>query len=139
MKSLMVGIKNVLLWSYERGSWQYDILCLLIVATIFLVPSSFFGDRDRLPTEEARVRTETQANTASQYASNAFVTESKRDIGMNELRTFLNTKGKIELINTPREAIVLFLQNQVKQDVTDVSYEPYSNEYGEAGYRVRFR
>ncbi len=135
----MVGIKNVLLWSHERGSWQYDILCLLIVATIFLVPSSFFGDRDRLPTEESTGRTAVQANVASQFASNAFVTESKRDIEINELRTFLNMKGKIELINTPREAIVLFLQNQVKRDVTDVIYEPYSNEHGQAGYRVRFK
>jgi hypothetical protein len=47
MKSMLVGIKNVLLWSYARGTWQYDALCLLIVLTVFLVPSSFFGDRDR--------------------------------------------------------------------------------------------
>ena len=47
MKSFLIGIKNVLLWSYERGSWQYDVLCLLIVAAVFLVPSSYFGDRDR--------------------------------------------------------------------------------------------
>ena len=36
-----------MLWSYERGSWQYDLLCLLIVAAIFLIPGRYFGDRDR--------------------------------------------------------------------------------------------
>ncbi|HEV2667650.1 MAG TPA: hypothetical protein VG324_22235, partial [Blastocatellia bacterium] len=47
MKSFLIGIKNVLLWSYARGTWQYDALCLMIVLAVFLVPSRFFGDRDR--------------------------------------------------------------------------------------------
>lgn len=47
MRNFLIGIKNVLLWSYDRGSWQYDLLCLLIVAAIFLIPGRYFGDRDR--------------------------------------------------------------------------------------------
>ena len=47
MRNLLIGIRNVLLWSYDRGSWQYDVLCLLIVAAIFLIPGKYFGDRDR--------------------------------------------------------------------------------------------
>ena len=47
MKSIFVVIKNVILWSHERGTWQYDVLCLLIIGTVFLVPSKYFGDRDR--------------------------------------------------------------------------------------------
>jgi hypothetical protein len=47
MKSVLVGIKNIILWSYARGTWQYDALCLLIVLAVFLVPSRYFGDRDR--------------------------------------------------------------------------------------------
>lgn len=35
-------VKNILLWSYERGSWQYDVLCILILAFIFLTPSDWF-------------------------------------------------------------------------------------------------
>lgn len=39
----LMALKNVLLWSYERGTWQYDVLCLLILAFIFLTPSSWFN------------------------------------------------------------------------------------------------
>jgi hypothetical protein len=35
-------------WSYERGSWQYDIICALILAFIFITPSSWFHDRPTL-------------------------------------------------------------------------------------------
>jgi len=47
VRNFLIGIKNVLLWSYDRGSWQYDLLCLLIVAAVFLIPGRYFGDRDR--------------------------------------------------------------------------------------------
>lgn len=43
----MVGraIVRVLMWSYERGSWQYDVMCALIVVFILFVPRGFFrGD-----------------------------------------------------------------------------------------------
>ncbi|MBI2820682.1 MAG: hypothetical protein HYX74_00525 [Acidobacteria bacterium] len=38
-------VSNVLMWKYERGTWQYDIMCALIVAFIVCTPRSFFhGD-----------------------------------------------------------------------------------------------
>ena len=33
---------KILVWSYERGTVQYDIICVLILAFIFLVPPSCF-------------------------------------------------------------------------------------------------
>ena len=35
-------MKNIINWSYERGTWQYDVLCLLIIAFIFLTPKAWF-------------------------------------------------------------------------------------------------
>ncbi len=35
-------IKAVILWSYARNTWQYDVLCVLILAFIFLTPKSWF-------------------------------------------------------------------------------------------------
>jgi hypothetical protein len=34
--------RNILIWTYERGTLQYDIICALILAFIFLVPRSCF-------------------------------------------------------------------------------------------------
>ncbi len=47
-------MKRFLLWSFERGSAQYDVICVVILAFIFLTPASLFNDRPdfmRVPTE----------------------------------------------------------------------------------------
>jgi len=46
--------KRAVFWSYERGSWQYDIIVLLILAFIFLSPASWFHDRPRLQLSDLR-------------------------------------------------------------------------------------
>ena len=42
MNHFFRAIKNILFWSYRRTSWQYDVLCALILAFIFLTPKSWF-------------------------------------------------------------------------------------------------
>ena len=42
---LVSGVSRVIFWRYERGSWQYDILCGLILAFIFLTPKEVFDGR----------------------------------------------------------------------------------------------
>jgi hypothetical protein len=45
MKLILSTLKKILFWSYDRGSWQYDVMCVLILAFIFLAPNSFFQSR----------------------------------------------------------------------------------------------
>src|SRR5437868_11443807 len=111
MKTLLIGIKNVLLWSYARGTWQYDILCILIIATVFLVPSSFFGDRDRtMQTWRAYNKARAQANEPLEIASKK--TETVQwDILVEELRTFLPEQTQDEeWMNHPDAVIVQYLK-----------------------------
>jgi len=130
MKSLLVGIKNVLLWSYARGTWQYDILCLLIIATIFLVPGRYFGDRDR----SAGVRTNQSVVTASKLHVTI------REIVVDELQSFLQTKDRIDLMKSPREAITLYLRDQDQREISEIiDLEPFMTSQGKPAYRVRFR
>ena len=35
-------LKKVILWSYGRTTWQYDVLCVLILAFVFLTPKGWF-------------------------------------------------------------------------------------------------
>jgi len=37
------------LWDYQRGVWQYDVICAIIVAFIFLSPPRWFHDQPRVP------------------------------------------------------------------------------------------
>lgn len=41
-------------WSYERGTWQYDVIVLAILAFIFLTPRSWFQDRPTLQLTDLR-------------------------------------------------------------------------------------
>lgn len=35
-------LKKIILWSYNRTTWQYDVLCVLILAFVFLTPKGWF-------------------------------------------------------------------------------------------------
>jgi len=48
-------MRNFIQWNYERGSWQYDVFCLLIIAFIFLTPKAWFDKKERLATQTARL------------------------------------------------------------------------------------
>ncbi|HEX8708482.1 MAG TPA: hypothetical protein VF723_09590 [Pyrinomonadaceae bacterium] len=46
-KLLLMGyflgiFKSLFFWSYARNTWQYDVLCALILAFIFLTPKAWF-------------------------------------------------------------------------------------------------
>ena len=34
--------KKIIFWTYPRTSWQWDVLCVLILVFIFLTPKSWF-------------------------------------------------------------------------------------------------
>lgn len=36
------AVKKIFLWNYARNSWQWDILCVLILTFIFLTPKEWF-------------------------------------------------------------------------------------------------
>lgn len=42
MRYLLRTLKSLLFWSYGRSTWQYDVLCALILAFIFLTPQGWF-------------------------------------------------------------------------------------------------
>ncbi|MGI8787673.1 MAG: hypothetical protein ACR2HG_07940 [Pyrinomonadaceae bacterium] len=49
------SIKKFVQWQHERGTWQYDVFCLLIIAFIFLTPKAWFDKKERLATQTARL------------------------------------------------------------------------------------
>jgi hypothetical protein len=48
----MAGIGQILsrtfFWSYERGSWQYDIAVILILVFVLLTPTKWFHDQPQV-------------------------------------------------------------------------------------------
>jgi hypothetical protein len=127
MKSFLVGIKNVLLWSYGRGTWQYDALCLMIVLTVFLVPSSYFGDRDRAKQQSANKIEGVKAKAGETYVEAA------------ELDGFLRRQGRNEQSQTPKEAMRLYLRNRLERNVAIDEMEHFTSSDGKVIYKVRFK
>src|SRR5437762_14380125 len=46
--------KKFLFWTYPRTSWQWDVLCVLILIFIFLTPKSWFANTAYRPNEAAQ-------------------------------------------------------------------------------------
>ncbi|MEZ5345718.1 MAG: hypothetical protein R2681_09210 [Pyrinomonadaceae bacterium] len=47
-------MKSIILWNYSRGTWQYDVFCLLIIGFIFLTPKTWFDNGEKVATRTAR-------------------------------------------------------------------------------------
>ena len=48
MRTLWRGISKTIFWSFERGTWPYDVLIGAIVLFVFLSPRAWFDDQPQL-------------------------------------------------------------------------------------------
>lgn len=135
MKSIFAGVRDIILWSYERGTWQYDLLCLLIISAIFLVPSKFFGDRDRETVKAVKVA---QANDGSSSAAES--AETVHEVALGDLQNFLQKQNRPELQSNSPQALAFYLRDKLNRDVTILNIESLTNPQGHpVGYRVRIK
>src|SRR5947208_3125557 len=44
---LISALKKLFFWNYERNTWQWDMLCVVILIFIFLTPKSWFENSER--------------------------------------------------------------------------------------------
>jgi hypothetical protein len=78
MRSLWRGMVNTIFWSYERGSWPYDLMVILIVIFVLLTPRQWFRDQPQVPivastsvqliSDDALARTHTYRIDATAFA-----------------------------------------------------------------------
>ena len=47
--AIKTSLKRFVFWEYPRGSRQYDVIVVLILAFIFLTPRAWFRDQPRVP------------------------------------------------------------------------------------------
>jgi hypothetical protein len=92
-------LSRAIFWSYERGSWQYDIICAVILAFIFLTPRAWFRDRPTLGLSDLRHRQGVievrRAGAGSEFLVDARVVESMEPLSANEaVRTILQARLK---------------------------------------------
>ncbi|MBI3895759.1 MAG: hypothetical protein HY313_07480 [Acidobacteria bacterium] len=54
-RKLGSAIHRGFFWTYERGTWQYDIMVALILAFVFLTPRHWFHDQPTVSTATSDV------------------------------------------------------------------------------------
>jgi hypothetical protein len=45
MRTLWQGLVRIVFWSFERGTWPYDVAVAVIVVFVLFSPRSWFNDR----------------------------------------------------------------------------------------------
>jgi hypothetical protein len=97
------------------------------VLTVFLVPSSFFGDRDRAKQVSANDVEVAASKTGETYVETA------------ELDGFLRRQGRNELSQTPEEAMRLYLRDKLERNVEIDELKHFISSDGKVIYKVRFK
>lgn len=74
MRKFWRGVVNTVFWSYERGSWPYDILVALIVIFLLATPRRWFQDGPRPslpPSSQAQLLSVTSGGSEAIYRLDA--------------------------------------------------------------------
>ena len=48
MRTLWRGLVRIVFWSFERGTWPYDVAVIVIVVFVLFSPRSWFNDRPQM-------------------------------------------------------------------------------------------
>jgi hypothetical protein len=106
---MLNALKKLLFWNYARNTWQWDMLCVVILIFIFLTPKSWFENSERrgLPAH--------QRSTASTVLVGPEVVENAKDRGQLEQRLR-------EFTGRP-DARVLEVRKVVNRDGKTTGYE----------------
>jgi hypothetical protein len=112
VKKVWSGIKLVvtrsIFWSYQRGTWQYDIIVIAILAFIFLSPRAWFSDRPTLQLTDLRH----QQGIVEMNRVN------------NEVRYLVDARLVESRDQKPEVAIPVLLQERLQRTVIVKSIDP---------------
>ncbi len=101
MNYLFRTVKKLFFWGYARNTWQYDVLCALILAFIFLTPQSWFDVGSSLKSNRIGGEPAAAAGHQSPFASKVILTvadSSQAQMARPELENHLRTvTGRADL------------------------------------------
>ncbi|MFN2530783.1 MAG: hypothetical protein ABR555_05770 [Pyrinomonadaceae bacterium] len=83
MRGLLITLKKVFFWKYARNTWQWDLLCVVILIFIFLSPKSWFSSGELPPSAEHQSRTTATVLLTPEVVAN----EKDKDQIQQQVRT----------------------------------------------------
>lgn len=87
-------LKKLFFWNYERNTWQWDVLCVVILIFIFLTPKKWFENG-----EQQQHRVEHQNTTVSTLLIGPELVDNAQDKARIEqlVRTMTN-RPNVEVV-----------------------------------------
>ena len=104
MAIILRTLKKILFWSYDRGTWQYDIMCVLILAFVFFAPNASFRNREaaagsRAPGQSVFIPNHELAKTDSgnieQEIANRLSEKYGYKVAVSSIEPMMDGSGKI--------------------------------------------
>jgi hypothetical protein len=93
VRGLISTLKKIFFWNYPRNTWQWDLLCVVILIFIFLTPKSWFASSE-LPRNIVH-----QSPDAATVVLSPEVIENEADKGQIEQRVkALTGRSRVEVI-----------------------------------------
>jgi hypothetical protein len=91
---LLNVLRKLFFWNYARNTWQWDVLCVVILIFIFLTPKSWFENSER------RGLTGHQSPVAATVLLGAELIDNAQDKGRIEqvVRTFTG-RSDVQVVN----------------------------------------
>ena len=93
MRALTSTLKKIFFWNYARNTWQWDLLCVVILIFIFLTPKTWFASSER-PLNEVH-----QSPDAQTVVLSPEVVVNEADKGQIEQQVkYLTGRSKVEVL-----------------------------------------
>lgn len=82
MRAFWRAIGRVLFWSYERMTWQYDVMVALIVVFVLLTPRHWFHDQPRVTTAVQLVSRDASSRMSTYRLDASALGSDRREVSM---------------------------------------------------------
>lgn len=99
------GFRRLILWDYQRGVWQYDVICAVILIFIFCSPRSWFRDQPATPTAFQITSMPAPQGELAFWVQSELVTSIPEDKRPAEIAKILEQRVRKKLSVTHLEAI----------------------------------
>jgi hypothetical protein len=94
-------LRKIVFWNYPRTSWQWDVLCVLILVFIFLTPKSWFANT-YTPPQTAHTIVVLEAEAFGPQPVNAEIERRAKEVAQRpdaqdvKIRPQTDSSGKIK-------------------------------------------
>ncbi|MBI4463907.1 MAG: hypothetical protein HY647_04310 [Acidobacteria bacterium] len=122
LRKLVLAVYRGFFWTYERGSWQYDIMVIVIVVFVLFTPRDWFGDQPPSPQPATGVVLLLSDPTMKVYRLRANLIDVKAD------RTLAEGAQRVMRSHTGKSVKVVHVEPSLDAHGQVVSYAVWVRE-----------